>query len=261
MLIYIARHYRSQKGRCTNGGREEVRCGDARDDGAGFHRLRQRGHCGRLGCTLGRRRPCRHFAGIRYLRPRDGIRDRLDNRLPHQPGRDHRHAGRGEDEGQGRWNIYWGAVRGCHHQRGPAIRRGLGDARLRIERQRPRSERLRRGRLAGGLHLDGVPGRGGRADLHLPPGHLRLDEQAGSCWLRGDTNRFRAGDDSHRGNPDNRDLREPGAQPRTGALRRRDGARAALALLGGAARGCGIGRAGVEVRAGIERVKLKGALI
>ena len=79
------------------------------------------------------------------------------------------------------------------------------------------------------------PGRRGRADLDVPVHHHGRHPRQGAGRLRAARHRPRPDADPPDQHPGHQHLGEPGAQHRPGAVRRRLGAGAALAVLGGAA--------------------------
>ncbi len=206
---------------------------------AGSRGLRQRG-AGR-GVSQRRDRTPGGFAGVRPDRGHDGLRDRPRLGVPPQPG-GHRGARRGKAVPRER-------ARPVRHRPG-AGRRG-GRRRALPDRQRQgglrplrgiRVQRLRRA-LARGL----LPGRRfrlrDRHDVRVPGRDPRRDGPARA----GGAGRARDRSVSHAHPPDqhsgDQHVREPGALHGPGPVRRRLGAFAAVAVLGGADRGSGASRA------------------
>ena len=107
--------------------------------------------------------------------------------------------------------------------------------------ERVRRQRVRRALAGRLLARRRVRGRG-RPHLHLPDRDPGRDRPARARGLRADRDRPRAHAHPPGRHPGHEHVRQPGAQHGAGALRRGLGARAAVALLGGADRRCGARR-------------------
>ena len=125
-----------------------------------------------------------------------------------------------------------GAVARCRRALSDRERKGWlrSASRLRLERLRRTLARKVRPRFRACLR--------GRDDIHVSRCHPWCDTRAGTDRLRGARDRPVSHAHSPRQHPGDEHVGESGAEHRTGALRRRLGAPAAVALLGGTDRRC-----------------------
>ena len=209
---------------------KEIRRRGDRDVLADFRRLRQ---CGdRCGVPAGRHRAGRRVPGVRAERRDDGLCHRPYIRLSSQSSRHRGPCRRRPFSGRSGPALCdrAGGRRGC--RRGAAV--CDRERRCRFRRQQGFClKRLWRA-FAGSIRPARVLPHGSGDDDDVPVHHHGLHPWQGAGGLRAAGHRPRAGDDPSGQHSRHQYVGQSGAQHRSGAVRRRLGADAALAVLAGA---------------------------
>ena len=179
-----------------------------------------------------RHRAARRVAGLRPDGADDGLRHRPHLRLPPEPGGVGRPVGRRPLPGEGTGALHRRAGRWAAIVAGGVLF-VIASGKAGFDAAAGFASNGYGEHSPGGYSLVRGAGLRGRDDDDVPDRHPGRHRQAGAGGLRADRHRPVPDADPPDQHPGHQHLGEPGAQHRRGAVRRRLGAGAAVAVLGG----------------------------